>query len=305
MSNFPGKNNFHEYFSKGFYDNFDLMAISRLDDGCFVEVNKKMCEETGLAREEIVGKTSIELKLFTDSQRQKIKDILQEKGFISGEEIDIFLVKKNKHLTCLFYAYILDFDGEKYLLSLVHDITHLKKVEKELRLERDKARKYLDEARSILVGIDVDQKVTLINKKGCQIIGLPEEDIVGRNWFDNFVPEDERDRVKDSFNQLIKGELSPFEYYENSIINADGKKILIAWHNNYIRDEEGNIISTLSSGEDITEKKKMENALKEKVHDLEIFYKASVEREERIIELKEENKLLKNKLHNLLEKNRS
>ena len=58
----------------------------------------------------------------------------------------------------------------------------------------------------MLLVIDNNQKISLINKKGCQILGYRVEEIIGKNWFDNFLPERNREEVKAVFNMLVDGE---------------------------------------------------------------------------------------------------
>src|SRR4030066_1993377 len=53
----------------------------------------------------------------------------------------------------------------------------------------------------------------------------------------------------------MAGEIEPVEYFENPVLTKGGKERFIAWHNIVMKDEAGNIIGTLSSGEDITERK--------------------------------------------------
>lgn len=130
-----------------------------------------------------------------------------------------------------------------------------------LREERDKARNYLDIAGVMIVVIDADQTVSLINKKGTEILGYQEEEIVGKSWFDNFIPERLRETVRAAFGQLISDNVELVEYYENPVLTRSGDERLIAWHNTVLRDEEGNVIATLSSGEDITEGRKTAQAL--------------------------------------------
>jgi len=155
------------------------------------------------------------------------------------------------------------------LVELRQRITELEKsesqrkwVEEVLRKERDKAQKYLGIAEVIIVVIDADQKVTLINKKGCEILEYKEEEIIGKNWFDTFIPERIRDEVKATFAKLMVGDIEPVEYFENPILSKSGEEKIIAWHNTLLRDDADNIISTLSSGEDITERKRVEETLK-------------------------------------------
>ena len=143
------------------------------------------------------------------------------------------------------------------------DITERKRAEQLLRKERDKAQKYLDIAAVMMVAIDAEQRVGLINKKGCEILGYQEEEILAKNWFDNFLPEGVRGEERAVFEKLVAGEANPPEYFENPILTKNGDERLVAWHNTILRDEKGNVIATLSSGEDITERRQAEEALRE------------------------------------------
>jgi PAS domain S-box-containing protein len=135
--------------------------------------------------------------------------------------------------------------------------------------ERDKAKNYLDIAGVLIVIIDMDQKVSLINKKGCEILGYDENEIIGKNWFDTFIPKSNRDEVRAVFKKLMSGEIEPVEYFENSILTKDNEERIIAWHNTFLRDEDSKIIATLSSGEDITERKKADGELRRLTSELE------------------------------------
>ncbi|MBW1821854.1 MAG: PAS domain S-box protein, partial [Deltaproteobacteria bacterium] len=137
------------------------------------------------------------------------------------------------------------------------DITERKRAEEALRLERDRAQQYLDVAGVMLVGIDRDQKVILINRKGCEVLGYSEDEIIGKNWFDHFLPGTNISEVKEVYDQIISGN-EPVEFYENPVLTKDGNIKIVEWHNSIIRDKSGNIISLLSSGEDITIRKQAE-----------------------------------------------
>ncbi len=140
------------------------------------------------------------------------------------------------------------------------DITERKQIDTALRRERDRAQQYLDVAGVILVALDTQEEIILINRKGCELLGVYEEEAMGKNWFDNFLPERFHKDVKQVYAQL-KGEVDPVEYHENPILTSKGEERLIAWHTVIFRDEEGNILGSLSSGEDITERRQMEQAL--------------------------------------------
>jgi PAS domain S-box-containing protein len=148
-------------------------------------------------------------------------------------------------------------------LCLDRDTTDQIVFEEAVRAERDRAQEYLNIASVILVAIDAQQKVTLINKKGREILGWDEVDIVGSNWFDRFVPPRDREATRAVFKQLMAGNIEPAEYFENAVQTHDGRERLIAWHNTMLRNKQGDIIGTLSSGEDITERRRAEKALRQ------------------------------------------
>jgi PAS domain S-box-containing protein len=142
-----------------------------------------------------------------------------------------------------------------------YEIAESRHLQDALRGERDKAQQYLDVAGVMFVAIGPDQNVTLINKKGCEVLGYSEEEVIGRNWFDDFIPETIGHEVRAIFEKLMAGEIGPVEYRENPIATKTGEERMIAWHNTVLTDDAGNIVGTLSSGEDITERKRGEKEL--------------------------------------------
>ena len=124
--------------------------------------------------------------------------------------------------------------------------------------ERDQAKAYFAVAGVMMVAIDEDQKVTLINSRGCEILGYAQEDIVGKNWFDTFVPDRLREDVRGVFKKLARGEVELAEYYENPVVTKSGEERIIAWHNTVLKGENGATAVFLSSGEDVTDKRQHE-----------------------------------------------
>jgi PAS domain S-box-containing protein len=142
------------------------------------------------------------------------------------------------------------------------DITARKQAEEALGEERLLAQTYLNLAGVIFVAIDASGTVTLVNQKACEVLGYSEEQIVGRNWFDTCLPPRLKETVKDVARQVLGGDIEPVEYFENPILTSSGAERIIAWHNTTLRDGSGCIAGTLSSGEDITERKRAEEELR-------------------------------------------
>jgi PAS domain S-box-containing protein len=250
-----------------FYKN----VINSLDDLIFVKnerhewvfLNDAACKFWGYRREDLLGKTDRDIfpqdeadvywEKDNEVLRTGIPDLNIEKQTIGGEPYTIATKKsiyKDPHT------------GESYIVGTIRDITEQKKVEEAIRREKDKAQQYLDIAGVMLVALDNQGTVNLINRKGCQILGYEQEhEVLGKNWFDHFIPEDMRDETRKVFNDLMWGDSSNRQYYENAVLTKGGGKRMVAWHNTPLNDGEGNVIGTLSSGEDITENRQLEEQL--------------------------------------------
>ncbi len=143
------------------------------------------------------------------------------------------------------------------------DITERKRNEQLILAERDRAQKYLDTVEAIIVVLDDQGRISLINRKGCEILARSENELIGTSWFTTCLPNNDNiDKDLFYYRKLMRGEVQSKEYFENTIISADGNLHEIAWHNSLLLDEKGSITGTLSAGEDITERKRSEEALK-------------------------------------------
>ena len=149
---------------------------------------------------------------------------------------------------------------EEYSKNL-EDIVEKRTLSLQKKMEENQL--YLDIASVMLLVINADGTVRRINKKGCEILGYAEEQIIGKNWIDNFILKEAQKEIQSVFRKIMAGDIDPVEYYENPILTKEGRVKLIAWHNTILKDEKGNIVGTLSSGEDITKRKKADKKLKE------------------------------------------
>ncbi|MFX0123206.1 MAG: PAS domain S-box protein [Candidatus Hodarchaeota archaeon] len=248
------------------------MLVEKLEEGVLLEdvegnvsfVNPKAAEMLGAPVEEILGQhwtklvppSSLDVALAESKRRMR--------GISSSYEINL-QSKDGSFIPVIVSASpIFSSEGEFYgVISVFTDITERIRAEEEIKKERDLAQKYLDTAGVIMLAIEANQGVSLINKKGCEILRYDEKEIIGKNWFDNFIPKRLRDEVKKVFEKLMSGEVEPDEYFENPIVTSDGEEKIIAWHNTILKDKEGKITGILSSGEDISERVKAERIRKE------------------------------------------
>jgi len=219
----------------------------------------------GYTSEEILGQSITKLYQKKDHLflEKFITELLEGKK-IPNQELTL-LNKEGQGIEVLLSLGTLQDETGKVteLVGITKDITSLKEIESTLRLNQKRTQQYLDVADIMLLVLDKKQRVQTINPKGCEILGYSEDQIVGENWFNKFLDPINLDEVKDVFNRIISGEEEQSEYYENEIIRADGSRRMIAWHNSVLKNEEEEIEGIFSSGEDITDRKEAENAIRE------------------------------------------
>ncbi|HET6225523.1 MAG TPA: PAS domain S-box protein [Bacteroidia bacterium] len=161
--------------------------------------------------------------------------------------------------------------------GLIKDVTTQINYEQRLKEEKRMAQNYLDVANVVLVVINKDQTVALINKIGCQLLGYKEKEIIGKNWFDHFIPKNEREKTRAAFEKAIHGKVAKDHFKESQILSKNGEKRTISWKSSLIYNDEGVITSILSSGEDITEQIIAETALKDSEKRFRILSNATFE----------------------------
>ena len=225
---------------------------------------------TGWGREEASGKPLEEVfRIINEETRSWVENPMRRvisEGLVVGLANHTVLVSRDgtERPIADSGAPIRDKDGTITGVVLVfRDQTEERAAQSHLEREKEKAQQYLDVANVMVIALDADANVTLVNRKGCEILGYREQEIIGKNWCEHFLPKTVRDKMKGIFAGFIDGCLEMHEYAENLILTCNGEERLIAWHNAALRDRHGSIIGTLSSGEDITDRKRTDMSLRE------------------------------------------
>ncbi|MUM77122.1 PAS domain S-box protein [Pseudodesulfovibrio sp. F-1] len=154
--------------------------------------------------------------------------------------------------------------GAPRSIVTLEDITERTAMERQLAREHERAAHYLDIVGSIVVVLDTVGNVTLINRAGCATLGYAEDEIIGHNWLDLIVPEEQRDETRDYFYCINCGDADLDAQYTNYVTTRTGEHRLITWKNQLLTDETGTPSGILSSGTDITEQRAAEQALAQK-----------------------------------------
>jgi len=164
-------------FRAAFMVSPDSITISRLSDGKYVLVNKKFQELTGYPEEQILGKTSYELKLWVNKKdRNDFAQKLREKNTLNNYET-VFKNNRGKKANVLIASRVINLAGEPHILSITRDITDRKRTEEEIRLL---SRTVEQNPLSVIV-TDVDGTITYVNKKFSEVSGFSRQEVIGQN----------------------------------------------------------------------------------------------------------------------------
>jgi two-component system, LuxR family, sensor kinase FixL len=111
----------------------------------------------------------------------------------------------------------------------------------------------LDAAQSILVALDLQRRVTLVNRKGCEIIGCEERALLGADWFEAVVPAPERARASADFAAYVARKPVEPHHVVFPVQSRNGVVRVIAWRYVAVEESSGGVSGILCSGDDVTD----------------------------------------------------
>lgn len=207
-------------------------------------------------------------KIFPADMWEFLMNKLRLQGGVDKEKVEI---ADRVYEVTLIEAEVND---QRIMKLFLNDISELVRLNEELRrslehtieLEQEKSKLYLNVASVMCLALDREGNIDLLNPKGCEILGVTQEDVIGKNWFETFVVREQLDQSRGIFQEMMTGKREIIEYFENIIRTIKGEERVIAWHNALLRDHNGNIIGTFSSGEDITRLQESEREIERMTH---------------------------------------
>lgn len=261
-------------------------------DGKVLQANDRLHEWLDYKPEEVVGKPAFALPFFSiESKAKVIKNFAKR---MAGKEVPAyeleFIAKDGKKKIGKVEAALVRDEQGKIIADLVmiSDVSEQYFATNALRLQKERTRQYLDLVGVVVVVIGLDETIQLINKKGVRLLGYENDiEIIGLNWFDTFIHESIREEIKGHFDEIVKGNLEGRGRIDNPVVTRSGKQRIISWHNSYLKDENGKIVASVSSGGDVTDIRKAEKKLKERTEETEQMNALMVGREVKMIEMKQ------------------
>jgi len=166
--------NSEERFVKAFQASPAQMAIFSVTSNKFLQVNNSFSRATGYQREEVIGRTGLELNILAiEDHYQNIKQTVLEQGFIQNLEIS-YRTKSGEIRTGLFSAEIIELNGEQCLLATMTDITERKLTEEAIESERRRLYSLLDGLPAYVCLLTPDYSVRFSNRNYKELFGEPD-----------------------------------------------------------------------------------------------------------------------------------
>ena len=184
-------NESEELFRLAFHASPDAMNLNLLENGAYIDINEGFTRLTGYAREEVLGKTSLEIGIWRNPEdRGRLVEGLRQAGFIENFEAE-FRRKNGAIGVGLMSARVLTLAGHAVILSITRDITERKLTERLLAEAEGKYRALFDISSLAILIRNRQGIITLANPAAARLFGAKRpEDLVGIPYLDLVHPED-------------------------------------------------------------------------------------------------------------------
>ena len=263
------KERYQSYFEK-LGDALFITKVGGNDHGKILDANKRAEEQTGYSRQELIG-MNIEEDLDVDPPPMGYKEA--DDRLARGEMISFTEKKVSKDGTEYWTEVVvtpIDYEGQKASLSINRDITERKKLEGELQAEKNLFDTIMNHSPDLVYFKDDQHRFERANKRYAALLGMEEDDMVGKTAED-FWPEEVEEIMEDE-RRALNGE--PVIGREREVTLPTGEKRWYSINKLPRRDADGNVVGFLGMDRDITERKRTQQALDEERKKLRSLHEA-------------------------------
>jgi PAS domain S-box-containing protein len=252
-------------FRLAFQTSPDAINLNRLSDGMYIDINEGFTKLTGFTREDVSGKTSLELSVWDDPKdREHLVKHLMAEGFVRNFEAR-FRGKSGQIKTALMSARVLELGKEKVILSITLDITDYKRTEETLRASQALIEGIINAIPVRVFWKDMNLVYLGCNEAFARDAGFAEpKEIVGKDDY-QMGWRDRADQYRGDDRDVIDSGCSKF-LIEEPLTTPEGNTVTLLTNKIPLRNAKGKITGVLGTYIDISERKRTEEALKQSEH---------------------------------------
>ena len=245
-------------------------------------VNEKAAEMLGYTPEYLIGKDSHRLwhhtkadgSYFPEDECPIVGSLLEGKF---GRREDLLWRKDGTSFPVeLVYGPIMEDDKVVGAVVNFHDISEQRALEKQVKSEHELMLTYLETSGTIVLSLDLNGNILDVNNSGAKILGSSKKELIGLNWFETFIDETHRDNIKKVFNSLLDDNSKSVSHHVNKIIDLQKKEHSISWNNAKYKNEHGEVIGIITTGNDITQEEYLAVELQQSNTKYEQTFKAAL-----------------------------
>ncbi|NYT05279.1 MAG: PAS domain S-box protein [Methanomicrobiales archaeon] len=254
----------------GLISEMDEMIVILDGDRRVMQASRAALAFFGLSADDVVGRDLFELP-FPEPALHDLFDALaptlaQKPGF---EDAHVVVRGQEYYLKIRTIATAFEDGSAGYVLLLI-DVTLEKQALRALQESEHNYRDLVELADAIILKLDPAGRVTFLNEYAVRFFGFTREELLGRSVIGTIVPPvDLAGRDLQAMIAELCADPAQYAQNENTNITKDGREVWIRWTNRAILDETGAPSGVLCVGNDITPRKRMEEALRNRTHELE------------------------------------
>jgi PAS domain S-box-containing protein len=245
-------------FSKAFAISPTLMAISKMDSGEFIDVNDTFLAKLGFTREEVVGRSSLGMGILTPEQRNEIVHEMQSKGVVRDKEMTI-AGKNGQRFHVIATGDILEVNNQKYLLSIMIDISERKLAEERFKENQARFSVAFECSGDGVWDWDVSKNRVFYSREWKKMLGY-EKDEIGDSlieWESRIHPDD-LEQARNLMRQHFNGLTRMFQSDYRMLVKDGGFKWILARGKIVSYDGNGKPLRMIGTHTDITDLKALQ-----------------------------------------------